>query len=459
MRGVSRGRPGFTLVSPTRAGQLAATLYLLGGVYMGATAGALSGVSQDRIWVAALTAIGSGVVVLLIPWSRLPRQALLAPPLWAFLVLLVPIGLYGQALSDFLLLYVLLFTYVGLTQKRGVSLAMLPLALGSLVPAWFEPDRLSSTFLVGPVVVAALLGELMAALTQQHQRMHESVEALLVATGELQAAESAEEALLVIAGLVGELIGADSTTLVMREEDQPDPDCAKALLGGEPVLAPHALYLPLGEGQGVAVAHFDKPRRRINGTAQRAALVLATQSGTVLRRLHETQQLADLATTDALTGLKNRRVFFTALEQIGAGDTVVFLDLDEFKALNDRLGHAAGDEVLRGFGSAVAAVLREGDVAARYGGEEFALLLPATDAVGGSHLAERLRGQWDGAVTFSAGVAEHSGSSPTATLHAADAALFAAKRAGRNRTVVAGTDEIVVPTQPVHESHRRPLSS
>jgi diguanylate cyclase (GGDEF)-like protein len=128
--------------------------------------------------------------------------------------------------------------------------------------------------------------------------------------------------------------------------------------------------------------------------------------------------LAHDAGHDALTGLLNRRSYELALaEAIGRARrygwpfSVVMLDLDNFKAVNDRLGHAAGDDALRVIGSEVRATLRSGDVAARLGGDEFALLVLNADATDVLHpLAERLRAALDrseatSGLRFSAGVA------------------------------------------------------
>jgi diguanylate cyclase (GGDEF)-like protein len=126
------------------------------------------------------------------------------------------------------------------------------------------------------------------------------------------------------------------------------------------------------------------------------------------------------------------------------------LDIDHFKAINDGWGHGAGDAVLRDVATAMRGALRPGDVLARVGGEEFALLLLGVDAEGARPLLERLRaaaamvphpGAPERRVTLSGGLAPVEGLGLAALesgLRAADAALYAAKAAGRNRVVVAG---------------------
>ena len=124
------------------------------------------------------------------------------------------------------------------------------------------------------------------------------------------------------------------------------------------------------------------------------------------------------------------------------------LDIDDFKAVNDRLGHVAGDEVLRAVAGAMREGRREPDLAARYGGEELALILPGADVDGAARAAERIRSAVEGLdfglpgpdgeplrVTLSAGVAVfgHGAEDAADLLAAADIALYEAKRAGKNR--------------------------
>ncbi|GMV07981.1 MAG: hypothetical protein AMXMBFR53_42560 [Gemmatimonadota bacterium] len=169
-------------------------------------------------------------------------------------------------------------------------------------------------------------------------------------------------------------------------------------------------------------------------------------------------ELERLALTDSLTGLANRRHFMERLEaEVERAQryhrplSVVLLDLDHFKKVNDTHGHAAGDEVLRGAARALRSVCRDVDIPARWGGEELALLLPETDAAGARIVAERVReriqaqaytGPSGGGfgVTASLGVAtaDESGLSAEALLHASDKALYRAKDEGRNRVVLAG---------------------
>jgi diguanylate cyclase (GGDEF)-like protein len=145
-------------------------------------------------------------------------------------------------------------------------------------------------------------------------------------------------------------------------------------------------------------------------------------------------RLAEEASTDALTGLPNRRMLLRALARLTGNDVVILLDLDHFKRVNDEFGHAAGDDVLRAFGRVLRASVRGRDVVGRFGGEEFLVVI--TPPAGAEHLLRRLRALWleerSRPVTFSAGLA-HAAGGAEPTLAQADEALYRAKAGGRDR--------------------------
>lgn len=134
------------------------------------------------------------------------------------------------------------------------------------------------------------------------------------------------------------------------------------------------------------------------------------------------------------------------MRRYGGHLAVALVDLDHFKRLNDEAGHAAGDRLLRASAEAWAAALRTGDLIARYGGEEFALLLPQTALEDALPVVERIRAATPAPVTCSVGAAAFDESEgPGELLARADAALYRAKRGGRNRVEV---------SQPPSESRR-----
>lgn len=165
-------------------------------------------------------------------------------------------------------------------------------------------------------------------------------------------------------------------------------------------------------------------------------------------------QLRTMAVTDALTGVLNRRALVDVMRREIARDqrhrhglSVLMFDIDNFKAVNDRYGHAAGDHVLRHVAMVTTQVIRDTDTLARYGGEEFVVVAPETDEAQAWRLAERIRDALQSSdiavdhhtlrVTASVGVAivREDDREPDHILDRVDAALYAAKAAGRNRVV------------------------
>lgn len=183
------------------------------------------------------------------------------------------------------------------------------------------------------------------------------------------------------------------------------------------------------------------------------ALALRVTSALMSVQMHELAR--ERAETDDLTSLANRRSFSARFETAvasarsnGASIALIAADLDEFKRINDRFGHAAGDVALRHFAGIVALHTREEDLAARVGGDEFMVLMPLTDLQSAVAVAERIRtataasqlvSESGGLFTLTASfgvVASHRFSDTSSLLARADDALYAAKAAGRNRVVV-----------------------
>lgn len=187
-----------------------------------------------------------------------------------------------------------------------------------------------------------------------------------------------------------------------------------------------------------------------------ALLINLSMIGLALTRL--VLRARDLANRDGLTGAHNRRAATDALESErkrmlrgGPAFAVILFDLDHFKQINDRLGHAAGDAALKHAANTVGAALRQQDLLARFGGEEFMVLLPMTDLAGAAQMAERLRLAlvqaplpWAAQAhaqalalraSFGVALAHSPPDSDDALLKRADQALYAAKAGGRNQVV------------------------
>jgi diguanylate cyclase (GGDEF)-like protein len=178
--------------------------------------------------------------------------------------------------------------------------------------------------------------------------------------------------------------------------------------------------------------------------------MLALQAAEALVRTRLYEHTERLATIDGLTGLLNRRAFNAQLDarlreaqRYRKPLSLLLLDIDHFKKVNDTHGHPAGDAVLCGVAQVVKKQARETDFVARYGGEEIALVLPETDSTGARAIAERVRTAVAHArhqtesgslqVTLSIGVSTWPASEPETLLEDADKALYRAKQAGRNR--------------------------
>jgi len=189
---------------------------------------------------------------------------------------------------------------------------------------------------------------------------------------------------------------------------------------------------------------------------------LANAAAIALENARLFGEVQRLAITDGLTGTYNRRHFFELAEhelnrasRFGHPVSAIMLDVDHFKQVNDTYGHAAGDQVLRVLAERCGESIRGIDILGRYGGEEFAIILPATDLLGAQNTAERLRrcisdvpvltDRGDLAITISLGVASNAQDDDgdvASLLNRADAAMYAAKQAGRNRGAVNRSESV-----------------
>ncbi len=255
-----------------------------------------------------------------------------------------------------------------------------------------------------------------------------------------------------------------------------DPNACWALRVGRPYLieagestvqCTHAngfkgsyLCIPVqAHGESLGVIHFQATTetRGISEEELTLAGTFAEQVALSISNIRLREALRSQSIRDSVTGLFNRRYLEETLERevvraarTGQSLGVVMLDLDHFKRFNDTFGHDAGDFVLHNMGVFFAKHTRVDDIACRYGGEEFVLILPTSNAEATQMRAEQLRsgakelnfshrGKPLGVVSISAGVAVFPlhGSSPKRLMEAADAALYEAKKSGRDRVVVA----------------------
>ena len=211
-------------------------------------------------------------------------------------------------------------------------------------------------------------------------------------------------------------------------------------------------FLPVlraGRASGVLVALWEQPRPDLSVRRRSLLGLFASLAAVVIERADLTRRLDELARTDPLTGLPNRRELDEVLDrQLAVARrraeplSVAVIDLDHFKIFNDRFGHQAGDALLVRCAAAWRSAIRTTDTIARLGGEEFVVVMPGADGTAAAAIGERIRAATPPEVTASVGVASWDGRESAADLvRRADAALFEAKAAGRDRVVLAGSSE------------------
>ena len=369
----------------------------------------------------------------------------------------------GNLRSRFLLFAVAAMAAVGIvayTLGRTIvrSLRELAAAAGAVARGKFEqrvPVRGRDEFAaLGEAFndMAAQLEERLRELASERGRLREAIGRF----GEALAATHDPYALLpVIVESAVEATGAQGGRLVV--------DGKEIAREGDPGDGERSLVIPLGnEGRESGILYLTPKGNDFSDEARELAHWLGSQASIALENARLHRLVERQANTDGLTELPNRRHFEEALEgeisraeRFGGSLALILADLDDFKQVNDRYGHQAGDDVLQTFADILRATVREIDLPSRYGGEEFAVLLPQTDLEGAQRLAERLCKALAArpmpthpgalvAVTASFGVAAFPDSpTPAALFAAADEALYRAKRAGKNCVVAADAGTIV----------------
>jgi diguanylate cyclase (GGDEF)-like protein len=435
--------------------------------------------------------VAIGIATLLLPWQRWKRSTtlLLVPPAFALIAV-------GNALQDgdpwlYGIYFVVVFAWIGVAHPPRTTLKFLPMAaLAYVVPGFFVdlPDRAYSSMIV-VMAVCILVGEGLAWVASRArvaertdvQRMR-SMEALLTATVQLARQTDPAQAADRVAELTCRLLGGEGAIVLLLDPaggvrgagahrwpvpaDEVharwlDPPAREAMATGgitahrgaalagdltHAAAGAPVVFLPLSTSTrplGVVMVTFDDAAgTQLDAFTAGLVSTFTTQAGLAFERLRATEQLIEESLRDALTGIGNRRQAERDLASVGSGDAVAILDLDHFKRVNDRFGHATGDKVLFDLAHYLLRYLREGDSVARYGGEEFVVILKRVGDSAESVL-ERIAEDWRETgprTTFSVGVAIHQAhETPADTLARADAALYQAKKAGRDRVVLAVT--------------------
>jgi diguanylate cyclase (GGDEF)-like protein len=256
-------------------------------------------------------------------------------------------------------------------------------------------------------------------------------------------------------GLTGYTIARGETTNVPRSDQHP---ASKVVPGTDE--EPEALVcVPMiVEGETIGALNVYRSGHDAAFSAQEASVIerFGAMAALAFNSARQRELLRTQARTDSLTGMLNRRAYYERIaeelargERTGSPVSVVLLDIDHFKPVNDEWGHAEGDRALQAIAANLQATVRADETAARYGGEEFALIAAGVDSADAVGLAERARAAiadvdvHGRALSASAGVATWPGDAdtPDGLIESADRALYEAKRAGRDRTAVASSSQ------------------
>ncbi len=420
------------------------------------------------------------------PWDRWPRGALLSVALGAFVLRSTANLAGGTGPYIYVVHYVVLFMWIGLALPGWARAACVPLFLASYVSPTLAHGGggavLASVGVVAPACI--LVGELSAWISNQTRRAEassreraEKMAMLVDATLALAASHELDELGRLTASGASRLLGAKSSLVLVAPRDAdlrvageldwkddgielprtvldrlqaglagPAPAEDGALCGekscarlARELCVPGLAVVPLqgsGDPLGFVLIAFETQRPSLDEFTRYVLQTFATQAGLGYERLRAAAVLRDESLHDPLTGIGNRRKVTAALELLKEGDALVLIDLDHFKAVNDSYGHAAGDRVLCTLADYLRSCVRPPDEVFRLGGEEFVLLLSGGGR-GGLQAVERIHAGWRGqhrVTSWSAGIAIHrAAESGEETLLRADAALYAAKRGGRNR--------------------------
>ena len=438
------------------------------------------------VLAAGLSALIVAAVVK-VPWERLPRFAEVLPPLAYFAVIAFLRESQSAALAGYSALAMLPVFWLALYGTRTqLAIGIAGLASMFLAPLVVlgAPDYPSSDWgqailwiCIAPIVgftVQALVAELRlraqdAARSENETRRTLAYMASVTSVTRQMAGSSDPDAVRhAVCSSALAIAGADFAQLI-----EPNDNGALVCSAGagekasvetddaSPVVEAYVSCRSLGLGAdglhvepvlrddvavGVLVVGWRAAVDDLGEATESGLRMLAAEAAIAIDRAELLARLETSARTDDLTGLPNRRAWEQELPRElaraardGRPVCVAMLDLDRFKRFNDERGHQAGDRLLKQAAAAWSEQLRTSDTLARYGGEEFAVLLPGCAIADAQALLQRLRHAMPWAQTVSAGVACWDGSeSPDELVGRADAALYDAKRAGRDRLIMAG---------------------
>ena len=417
----------------------------------------VSGADVGRLRIVGSLALVSALVVLLVPWTRLRPRAPIVVAIWG-LVLLLACGQWagyaatGQAPSAYPVFFMLIFGWLGLTQPRFTSLLFAPVVvLGCGWLTVMTPHvSVSFTGLLVAVCSSVLIAETIAWAMARGRRHAQDLRTLVSASSDLREVLNLAEGAELASVSTRAVLHADRVELLVLEsgvvpvvpgDRTPTPLfglVAAAAATGVPYGDRDGLAIPLVGPSGVIAVVIAFGVRRDPITDQIVQL-LSSEFGGRLEQLRLLEALGEQALRDAVTGVGSRRHADALIAGLQPDDSLLLIDVDHFKHVNDTRGHVGGDRLLEQLGSHLRSGLRDRDCVARYGGDEFLVRLRTNDG-DSLDIAQRLLDTWiaTGDVpTFSVGIAAHErGADPKTTFAEADRALYISKREGRARIAV-----------------------
>jgi diguanylate cyclase (GGDEF)-like protein len=344
----------------------------------------------------------------------------------------------------------MIFAWIGLVQPRWTATLFAPFVVAGC--AWLTVATAHDTVsFAGLAIVSAtsvMIAETIAWAMARTRRSADDLRLLVSASTELREVLSLAEGARLAAASARSVLHADRVELVVLEAGVVPPNrlstadlrLATAVLeSGSPEGGRDGLAIPLVGPSGViAVAVAIGVTR--DAVTDQIVRLLSSEFGGRLEQLRLLEALGEQTLRDPLTGVGSRRHADALVEGLQHGDSLLLIDVDHFKTVNDTRGHLGGDRLLEQLGAHLRAGLRNLDNVARYGGDEFLVRLRAHDGDAVA-VAQRLLDSWmaSGDVPgFSVGVATHVRSTePQMTFAEADRALYVSKKEGRARIEVA----------------------
>jgi diguanylate cyclase (GGDEF)-like protein len=405
----------------------------------------LHGVNTIALRITGVLTILASVVVTRLPWERHARVVSYGVVVAAIAALTASDSWHHYSRNDaaiavYPIFFIVVIAWAGLTQTRGTPTVVA--GFSGFALAWLLHDTHSAAAVqcvVVTVPVAAILGEVVSwshrralALGDLDTRRRVALEALVEGASRLQEALTTEEREQTLIETANKIFAGSDTRFRHAPsviDDGPSPRDTQY------DSATRQLRISL-RGQvgvvGTLTTQIDQP----DAFMLDAARLYSQHLGSRYEQLRVLDALTDAATLDPLTGVGNRRAAQSHLESLEPGDTVFMLDLDNFKRINDSLGHQTGDRLLQQFADYLRATTRATDTVARYGGEEFLLICRHTRSNDAERIANHLLHEWRNQrplTTFSIGWAIHQHDTVTQqTIELADMALYDAKRSGRD---------------------------